>query len=264
MNVAGLTALVTGGSKGMGKEWARLLLKDGADVIIWGRNKIDLENAKEELLVEFPERHVEFNCVDVGDIDRLEKALKDLIDRYKVDILINNAGIVFRGFLNEIDPEKSTQIIKVNLMAPVIITQKIIQSMIERNFGYVVNVSSLAGFIGVPKMAVYSASKWGLVGFSEAIRQEMIEQGKNGVRIMTFCPSYVQTDLFQGATPPLLTRWLRPEDTVKRAYQGLKDGKHIIFDPDFGRLVAPLKGLLPEKFNDRLRRILGVNSSSGV
>lgn len=260
---AGLTALVTGGSKGMGKEWARLLLRDGAHVVLWGRNTKDLQVAQKDLIDEHPESLVEIASVDIGQKGQLDRALAQLLENHQVDVLINNAGTVFRGSFTELPLEDHLKVMSVNLEAPIAITHRILGSMIKRNFGYIVNVSSLAGFIGIPNMAAYSATKWGLIGFSEAIRLELSEQGKSGIRILTYCPSYVQTGLFSGAKPPFLTSWLKPHDTVKRAYQALKEGKTLLVDPEMGRLITPLRGILPEKINEFIWRVLGVNQSSG-
>jgi all-trans-retinol dehydrogenase (NAD+) len=263
-NFSGLTALVTGGSRGMGKEWARLLLRDGVHVIIWGRDIDELEKTKDELKSEYVEAEIDINSVDIGDRSQIENALKQLSKNHQIDILINNAGTVSRGFFNQIGIDKGIETVNVNLIGPIIITYFVLQHMISRNFGYIVNVSSLAGFLGVPKMATYSASKWGILGFSEAIRLELSDLGKNGINVMTFCPSFVQTQLFAGARPPFLTKWLKPDETVRKAYQALKDGKNVLIDPEVGRLIPPIKSLLPELLKNYIWRILGVNRSSGV
>lgn len=263
-NFSGLTALVTGGSRGMGKEWVRLLLKDGVHVIIWGRALPELESAKNELQIEFPNAQIGIKSVDVGNRIQTMEAIQQLTRDHQIDILINNAGTVARGFFTDIPLDQNSEILDVNLIGPILITHGILQQMIKRNFGYIVNVSSLAGFLGVPKMAAYSASKWGILGFSESIRTELGELGKNGIKVMTFCPSFVRTQLFEGARPPFLTKWLKTDETVGKAYRSLKEGKLVVIDPEMGRLIAPIKSLFPDVIKNHVWRILGVNRSSGV
>ena len=109
-----------------------------------------------------------------------------------IDILINNAGIgQFRKFM-ELSPEQWEQIVKVNLFGPYYVTRAVLPSMLERQTGDIVNVSSTAGQKGSPLTSAYSASKFGLIGMSESL---MLEVRKSNVRVFTLTPSTIATDM---------------------------------------------------------------------
>jgi short-subunit dehydrogenase len=259
----GKTALVTGGSRGMGKEWARLLLKDQAHVVLWGRDKHSLEEAQKELKEGFPAGQITIGAVDLADQSALLEAAQELKKHQSIDILINNAGLVHRGPFTDVTIDEHREVISVNLLAMITLTHIFLQPMIQRRSGHIVNIASMAGLTGVANMASYTASKWAVLGFTESIRLEMQEAGLKDIKLMSFCPSYVSTGLFAGARPPLLTKWLKASTTVEKAYEGFKKDKAVVVDPEIGWLVPLARTLLPTSINDKVTQLLGVSRSAG-
>lgn len=257
--IKGKTALITGGARGMGVLWARHLLKDGARVVLWDLSD-ELEKTRQMFLEEGFE--VATAKVDVTDPAQVHKAgdylRKSGID---VDILINNAGIVAGGPFAEVPVERSVLVLEVNLKGLVHVTREFLPAMVERDDGCVVNVSSASGFIGVPYMATYTASKWGVLGFTDSLRLEMKLEGKKGVHFAVFCPSYVDTGLFEGAKAPFGTPLLTTEEAVRRAYKAFRRGAYVIKEPFMVKVTPTLRALLPTSVFDSIASALGATHS---
>lgn len=258
--VKGKTALITGAARGMGAIWARRLAEDGANLVLW-----DLDDeATEQTAAPLREKGVDVlvQAVDVSDRQAVyQAALKVQAETGGVDVLVNNAGIVFARPFLETPDEKIAATLDVDLKALFWTTKAFLPRMIERNEGHIVNVSSASGFIGVPRMPAYVASKWGVIGLTESLRYELKEMGKTGIRFTLFCPSFVDTGMFEGVRPPRLTKMLDPEAAVARAYKGFKQDEYLILEPLMVRLTPVLKGVLPMGAFDRLAELLGVTKS---
>ncbi len=264
VKVAGMRALITGGSRGMGFEWAKLLLKDQAHVVLLGQNQEALLKAQKELSLTAKNQMIDILPVDMRDDGALRDRVQEFIKGNQVDILVNNAGLVHRGKFVGVPFEKHRDVMEVNILGLMSITHMVLKTMVARHAGYIVNIASMAGLTGVPHMASYVASKWAVIGFTESLRLEMREAGLEGIKLMTFCPSYVQTGMFRGAKPPFLSRWLNPADTVQKAYDGFKRGKTLVIDPEIAHLIPLARSLLPTVINDKVWQILGIHKSSGL
>jgi short-subunit dehydrogenase len=264
IKVGGMRALVTGGSRGMGFEWAKLLLKDKAHVVLMGQNLEALLKAQKELRLSAKNQTIDILSVDLRDEGALRDQLQTFLKGNQVDILVNNAGVVHRGKFVDVPFEDHRDVIAVNILGVMSITHMVLKTMIARHSGSIVNIASMAGLTGVPHMASYVASKWAVIGFTESLRLEMQEAGLDGIKFMTFCPSYVQTGMFRGAKPPFLSRWLNPADTVQKAYNGFKRGKTLVIDPEIAHLIPLARSLLPTVINDKVWQILGIHKSSGL
>lgn len=264
IRVAGMRALVTGGSRGMGFEWAKLLIKDKAHVVLLGQNLEALVKAQKELSLCAKNQTIDILSVDLRDEGALRDQLQGFLKVHQVDILVNNAGLVHRGNFVDVPFENHRDVITVNLLGMMLVTHMVLKTMIPRHTGSIVNIASMAGLTGVPHMASYVASKWAVIGFTESLRLEMQEAGLDGIKFMSFCPSYVQTGMFRGAKPPFLSRWLKPADTVQKAYEGFKRGKTLVIDPEIAHLIPLARSLLPTFINDKVWQILGIQKSSGL
>ena len=191
MKLSGKVAIVTGGSRGIGKSTATLLAQHGADVVITSKNKTNLENAAKE---------IKNSIAIVGDIRKktdVENVVKNTVDHFgKIDILVNNAGILPKVKpLHEISEEEWNEVIDVNLTGQFRFTKAVIPHLMKTS-GCIVNVSSDAGLKSFENFEAdaYTASKGALVLLTKAWA---IEYAKYKIRVNCVCPGIVETDMTQ-------------------------------------------------------------------
>ena len=260
--IKGANVLVTGGANGIGKLMGESCLLEGAaHLVIWDINDANLKNT----IVEFSKKgfkNVTPYLVDVSDIDDIEKtATKVLLDVGNIDILFNNAGIVAgsKRFWEHTrnDIEKTMAINSNGVMH---VARVFLPDMLKQGHGHVVNIASIAGIITNVNMAVYVASKWACIGFSESLRLEL-EQEKGEFHVTTVAPSYIDTGMFKGVSAPLLFPLVKPEEMVKQIIDGVKKDKVFVRAPDMVNVVPFLKGVLPTRAFDFVANILGVTKS---
>lgn len=190
-SLKGKNALVTGAGKGIGRAIAIALAAEGVNVALMARTTAQLEQVAEEVKAKGVKAAVV--TADVTDINAVNKAVDEARAQLgAIDILINNAGVGAFGKFLELEPEKWESIIKVNLLGPYYVTRAVLPEMIERQTGDIVNISSTAGQKGAPVTSAYSASKFGLIGMSESLMQEV---RKHNIRVSTLTPSTVATDM---------------------------------------------------------------------
>ena len=206
MNISGKTALITGGTKGIGFAIAEALVRAGANVFVCSRTREEVEEAVQKL-----GENAAGKLCDV----RVEEQVKATIDscgrRFGgVDILVNNAGMGVVGKnVDQTSPEEFRQTLETNLFGVFYFCHHAIPVMRERGGGYIINISSLAGQNPIPGMAAYNASKFGLNGFSEAMMQEVRH---DNIKVSYVCPGSVNT-YFGGDTPSEDKAWqIQPED----------------------------------------------------
>ncbi len=190
-DLKGKKALVTGGSRGLGKAIALALAKEGVDVAITGRNK----NKLEETVTEIKNFGVksDYSIFDVAEKNEVKTQLEKLITSFGAfDILINNAGIAAFGSFLEMEENDWEEIVRTNLFGPYYVSKTVVPSMIELGSGDIINVSSTAGLKGNAVTSAYSASKAGLIGLSESL---MFELRKKNIRVTTLTPSTIASEM---------------------------------------------------------------------
>jgi 3-oxoacyl-[acyl-carrier protein] reductase len=212
MNLSGKVAVVTGGSRGIGRGVAEALVLGGALVCISGRSQQGIDRAVAELKTIGAGTVMGVAC-DVRDYAQVqnlfERAASDLGG---VDILINNAGIGIFQAVAEMSPTNFRAVLETNLCGVFYCCHEAIPLMKQRGGGYIINVSSLAGTNAHPLMAAYNASKFGLNGFSEALMQEVRH---DGIKVSYIMPGSVNTE-FGGDEPSEAKSWqLQPEDIAR-------------------------------------------------
>jgi len=190
-----------------------------------------------------------------------EKAREFEQDYGPIDVLVNNAGIVAGGPFLETPDDKLAATIDIDLKALMWTMKAVLPGMIRNGAGHIINISSASGFIGVPFMPSYTASKWGVIGLTESVRLEMKELGHHGILFTLFCPSYVDTGMFSGAKAPLLSRMLSPDQVVQIAYNAFKNDKYFVLEPWLVKITPMLKGFLPTPVFDFISDLLGATSS---
>ena len=219
-NLRGKKAIVTGGSRGLGKATAIAFANEGIDVAITGRNKEKLEATVTEL--KKLGVNATYEIFDVGVYEEVQKGIKNIINTLgTVDILVNNAGIASFGTFNEMKVEDWSKIIQTNVMGMYYVTKEVLPYLIEKNEGDVFNISSTAGLSGNAQTSAYSASKFAVIGMSESLMKEV---RKHNIRVCTLTPSTIATDmaLELGITDGNEEKVLQPEDFAELIVGGLK------------------------------------------
>jgi len=208
VDLTGKSAIVTGGTRGIGYAIAKALVSAGANVAITGRLESDVENATSELGKIGPGTISGYAC-DVRNYD----AVKSLFGAFGgVDILINNAGIGIFSSVESMSPEDFRAVLETNVFGVFYCCHEAIPVMKQRGGGYIINISSLAGANPHPQMAAYNASKFGLNGFSEALMQEVRH---DGIKVTYIMPGSVNTE-FGGDEPSDQKSWqLQPDDIAE-------------------------------------------------
>lgn len=224
-SLSGKNALVTGAGKGIGKAVAIALAKEGANVALLARTASDLQAVADEVENEGVKAIIV--VADVSNIHSVNKAIESTIESLgDIDILINNAGIATLASFLELSPEEWEKIIKVNLFGVYYATRAVLPSMIERKTGDIVNISSTAGLRGGAETSAYSASKFGVMGLSESLMQEV---RKYNIRVITLTPSTVATHLAFNLklTSGNPEKVMQPEDLAEFIVSQLKLNRRV-------------------------------------
>ncbi|AZK47877.1 3-ketoacyl-ACP reductase [Paenibacillus lentus] len=221
MSLNNQVAIITGAGKGIGKAIAEALAKEGVHLGLIARTTSDLETLQSELKKSYGIK-VAIASADISDQAAAEQAVNTLVAELGgVDILINNAGIAKFGKLVEMDPKDWERIIQVNLMGTYYMTRAVLPRMIVQNQGNIINIASTAGERGFATGSAYNASKFAIMGLTEAVMQEV---RKNNIRVVALTPSTVNTELAVNAGLNIgdEDRMMQPEDVAELALATLK------------------------------------------
>jgi len=208
-------AIVTGASRGIGRSIALLFSKEGAKISAIARTEQDLKNLKDEI------ESTGGKCLifkgDVSDENDVKKSVEKTIQEFgKIDILVNNAGFGIYKPVVELTTEEFDKMVAVNFRGVFLFTKYVLPHMMKQNSGVIINISSIAGTLGVRNMAVYAATKWAVNGFTESIMHEVREYN---IRVASLCPGSVDTNFSNvaGSNPPTKDKVLKPEDVAQTA-----------------------------------------------
>jgi 3-oxoacyl-[acyl-carrier protein] reductase len=190
-SLKGKNALITGAGKGIGRAIAIALANEGVNVALVARTEKNLKSVAKE--IEAIGVKTSVAVADVSDMLSVNKAFEKIKNELGfIDILINNAGIAKFGKFLELEPAEWEKQVKVNLLGVYYVTRAVLPQMIERQTGDIINISSTLGLKGSAGASAYSASKFGVIGLSESLMQEV---RKYNIRVTAFAPSTVVTDL---------------------------------------------------------------------
>jgi NAD(P)-dependent dehydrogenase (short-subunit alcohol dehydrogenase family) len=265
-NLAGQVVLITGGSRGLGLVLARQAAAEGARVALCARDSAELERARQDLIANgAAEANVIALSHDLTDALAVRLMVAEVETRFgPVDVLVNNAGIITTGPLDNMDLRDFEDSMATHFWAPLHAMQAVLPAMRRRGSGRIVNVSSLGGKVAVPHMAPYSASKFALVGLSEGFRSELRQYG---IFVTTVCPGLMRT----GSPSHALVKgqhakeyaWfsiadslpgftISAEQAARQIWNACRrgDGEIILSLP--AKLLAALHGLLPGTTTDIL------------
>lgn len=211
MKLDGCTTLITGASAGIGREFARQLASRASALVLVARRRERLVELRDELIALNPHLNVHVRAVDLrqpSEIDALYSWLAR--ENIEIDFLINNAGVGDHGPFVASDSARVDDMIRININALTALTHRLLQPMIARRHGAVLNVSSSAGFMPIPDMAVYAATKAYVTSFSNALRAEV--RG-SGITVTSLCPGPVHTEFNDIARRPETRGMAAPEFT---------------------------------------------------
>lgn len=201
------TAVVTGGTKGIGRAIAERLLKEGAAVFICARDKAVLKQSLEQLSAL---GKVDGEVCDVRSEAQVKMMLDECVRLFGgVDILVNNAGVGIFKTVEETTPDEFEWILQTNLFGIFYACHHAIPEIKKRGGGHIINISSLAGQNAHPKMSAYNASKFAVNGFTEALMQEVRQ---DNIKVSLICPGSVNTEFGDGKVSEENSWQIQPED----------------------------------------------------
>ena len=209
----GKVAFITGAGRGIGKATAIALAKEGVNLGIMATTESNLRDVAS--VVEGLGVKVAYCAVDVSSLEQVQQAIEKITNQIgKADILINCAGVSKFATLLDMDPEEWKKIIDVNLMGTYYVTRTVLPQLIEKNSGDVINISSTNGLGGAATSSAYSASKFGVIGLTESVAQEV---RRNNIRVSALTPSTVATDMAidLNLIPENDEKYMQPEDIAE-------------------------------------------------
>jgi 3-dehydrosphinganine reductase len=248
---SGKSVIVTGGSSGIGLAFAQKIAALGAEPVLVARRQSVLDDAKQTILRRVQGARVDTIALDVANEEEVSRVLGARMDERPVDMLVNNAGVVMPGRFLELASKEFRQMMDVNYFGAVHTSKAVLPHFARRRQGHVLNVSSLAGVLAIYGYTAYSASKFALVGFSQALRAEM---WPHGVRVSVCFPPDTDTPqlAFENQYKPAETKaiagtvkTLAPEAVADAMIDGMARGSFEIFPDLASRMVALGQGVLP-------------------
>ncbi len=241
-------ALITGGASGIGKIMARLLLDQGVVVVLWDINSEALESVAAAYC---GQGTIKTYCVDVSDPGQVQATARMVLEEVgSVDLLINNAGIVVGKYFHKQQEEEMMRTLAVNTAAVMRVTRAFLPDMMARHRGHICNIASAGGLLGNPGMAVYAASKWAVIGWSESLRLEMQRMAAS-IRVTTVMPYYIDTGMFDGVKSKIPV--LRPEAAARAILRAIEQRRALVSFPRYiYRSLRLAQALLPLRVYDWL------------
>ncbi|NOY41288.1 MAG: SDR family oxidoreductase [Planctomycetes bacterium] len=243
-------ALVTGAASGIGRAIALRLAQEGADLFLLDVDEPGLENVVAAAKQEGVQALGQY-C-DVSSPQQIARSVGYVLGRWNVvDILVNNAGVTYYGETDKMATEHCEKLLAINLHAPIHFTRELLPTMLKQPEAHVLNVASFFGLIGTRRLAAYTSSKFGVVGFSESLRAEY---GKHGLGVTALCPGFVDTNLFaaaaRGSDQPeskLPPQWMltTPEKIANRAIKAIRRNQALVVQQPYAKLAYYGKRFFP-------------------
>ena len=248
--IRGKKALVTGAASGIGRAISLRLAQEGADLFLVDINDVGLAEVAAEARTAGVE--VVTRRCNVAEPSEVSAAVGEVISRWNgVDILVNNAGITYYGRTERMAADHWDKLLRVNLHSHIQFTRELLPTLLARREAHVLNLCSILGLVGMPKVTAYCTSKFGMVGFSESMRYEF---GRQGLGVTALCPGFVTTNLFANAevedeedqpkTPPRAV-CTTPERVAKVAIKAIYRNRRLVTMEPFARLMYGVKRYTP-------------------
>lgn len=253
LQLAGKTVVITGASSGIGRAAALEFARRKANLVIAARRGEALEDVARQCR----ERGVQCTTI-VADVSTPTDCKRLIDSAGRVDVLVNNAGFAVFEAIENADPDDLESMMRTNYLGAAWCTQAVLPQMLERRDGTIVNVASIAGIMGYARMGGYCATKFAMIGFSEALRDEVIGRG---VRVAVVCPGTTETNFFAtaergkmpGASRLILS--IKPERVAKAICDAAQDGRYRRILPLTAAIFMRLKELSPRIAHLLMRRV---------
>jgi short-subunit dehydrogenase len=252
--------LITGGAQGIGLEMALKFAGRGAEIVIADLNEAKLGEATAKIEAAgaaawgFP-----VDVTDPASIATLRARIA--AEAGPIDVLVNNAGVVFGGPFIETPLERHFKTYEVNVLGVVAMTHAFLSDLIDRPESHIVHISSASGLVGLPFGSTYASSKWAVIGFSESIRAELRLLGHKHVHSTVVCPSYIGTGMFEGAEAPKATSILDPTRLAEKVVRGVERNRVHVLEPWIVKITPLLRELLPTAIYDKVAHLFGADTS---
>lgn len=258
--LGGKRVLITGGAQGIGFEMATLFGKRGAQIVLADIN----EEKGVEAAKDLESRGITAwgYPVDVTKPDTIAELRSRIgVEVGPIDVLVNNAGVVFGGPLTKTPLERHLKTFEVNVSGLVAMTHAFLDDLVARPEAHLVHIASASGLIGLPYGSTYASSKWAVIGFGESVRAELNLEGHKHVHHTIVCPSYIGTGMFDGAEAPKATSVLEPEYLAEKVVQAVERNQVYVLEPFMVKLTPIIKAMLPVGLYDRMSHLFGADTS---
>lgn len=255
--------LITGAASGIGQALALEFSAAGSNIIIADINEEGMKNTNSQIEA----RGGQSICIraDMSKFEEIQAlAARAVKEAGQIDVLVNNAGIGIVSEAQNVTIEEWQKILAINLHGPIFLTHFLLPHMIERRSGHIVNIASMAGLIGIPGFTAYCTTKFGMVGYSEALR---VELAGYGIGVTAICPGYVSTPIIHVTPikgfdqelrniPSLVT--ITPQKAAKVIVSGVRRNKAKVLPATMlSKLGYPLKKIMPGVVEFLLRKKYG-------
>ncbi len=246
--------LITGASSGLGRALAYKIAEEGGNILIGSRKREILENIKEEILSKFKVKVIT-TFLDVTDERSVKNFIFVALETFdSLDCLINNAGMGLYSKIEDVKSEDFQKLFDLNIKGVFLPTREVVSYMKEQGRGIIVNVSSLAGYVGTPFMSIYSATKFAVRGFTDSLRREL---KPFRIKVIGVYPGPFESDFFKnainkiGATSVSKNRlmWSDSEKVAREIIKGIKRGRKNIYIKPLWKLIAKMEGNIPFLFD---------------
>jgi NAD(P)-dependent dehydrogenase (short-subunit alcohol dehydrogenase family) len=233
MSLAGKTALITGGGRGIGRAIAERLAALGARVVVSGRTEAEITEAAAAL----GGLALPMDLADRASIPRALAALEEALGGGRVDVLVNNAGVSEGAPFDRTSDELWDRMMAVNVHGAFALMRALVPAMIEAGYGRVINVASNAGLTGYAYSTAYCASKHALIGVTRAVA---LEVARSNVTVNALCPGWVETRMLGEAIARIADKTGRGEDEARRALASMSPQKRMVTPAEVAHLAASL------------------------
>lgn len=252
--------VITGAGHGLGRHMALVFGAAGASVVVTDR-AADRAEQTAQMVQQAGGRAVSY-ALDITNHELIGEVRRRLLDEQgPPDILINNAGIAHGGTFLDVPLEQHHATYRVNVMGPVAVTHAFLPDLIARPQAHLVNIASASGLIALPYATTYASSKWGVIGFTESIREELRLLGHRHVSVTVVCPSYIDTGMAAGVRVPLLSKMLRSEQVARLVLRAVRRRRELVLTPWLVKITPFSRGVLPPSWFRRSCDWLGITSS---